>query len=300
MPVIGFLNGGSVASWGPFVATFRKGLAELGFVEGKNVIIEFRWAEGQPGRLPALATELVDRQVTLIVAAGGDHAVLAAKAASITTPIVFISGSDPVKLGLVASLGRPGGRLTGITQFTAALEPKRLEILREAVPHAALIALLVNPDYPASEFQVREVEMAARAMGQQIMISRANSESSIDSVFAELVENRASALLVASDPFFTTQRHKLVALSARHALPTIYQWREFAAIGGLMSYGTDLTESYRLVASYVAKMLKGVRAEDLPVQQSTKVELVVNLKTAKNLGLTFPNSLLGRADEVIE
>jgi putative ABC transport system substrate-binding protein len=282
------------------VATFRKSLAEWGFAEGKNIIIEFRWAEGQAGRLPALATELVDRQVTLIVAAGGDHAVLAAKGASITTPIVFISGSDPVKLGLVASLSRPGGKLTGITQFTAALEPKRLEILREAVPHAALIALLVNPDYPASEFQVNEIEMAARAVGQKIMISRANSESSIDAVFADLVENRASALLVASDPFFTTQRDKLVALSARHALPTIYQWREFAAIGGLMSYGTDLTESYRLVASYVGKMLKGARAEDLPVQQSTKVELVVNLKTAKNLGLTFPNSLLGRADEVIE
>ena len=300
MPVIGFLNGASSASWMPFVVSFRRGLKEAGFVEGQNVAIEYRWAEGQADALPKLAAELVGRQPAVLVAAGGDQAVLAARAATTVIPVAFISGSDPVKLGLVASLNRPGGNLTGITQFTATLEPKRLELLRETVPDAALIALLVNPDYPASQSQVTEVQTAANTVGQKVLVLDANSEKRIEASFAELVERRANALLIGSDPFFTARREKLVALAAQHRLPTIYQWREFAAIGGLMSYGTDLSDSYRLLGGYAGQILKGAKTADLPVQQSTKVDLVLNLKTAKTLGLTFPISLLGRADEVIE
>jgi putative ABC transport system substrate-binding protein len=300
MPVIGFLNGASPLTWAPFVVAFRNGLKEAGYIEGQNVTVEYAWANGKAGPLPKIATELVARQPAVIVAGGGDQAVIAAKTATTTIPIVFISGSDPVKIGFVASLNRPGGNLTGITQFTAALEPKRLELLRETVPNAALIAMLVNPDYPASQSQVSEVQSAASALGQKIVIQSANSESGIDAAIADIVQKRADALLVGSDPFFTAQRERLVGLAARHRLPTIYQWREFAAIGGLMSYGTDLTDSYRLLGSYAARVLKGIKPADLPVQQSTKVGLVVNLKTAKALDLTFPNSLLGRADEVIE
>jgi ABC-type uncharacterized transport system substrate-binding protein len=300
MPVIGFLNGASPGPWTPFVLSFRNGLREAGFIEGQNVAIEYRWAEGQADPLPKLAAELVGRQPAVLVAAGGDQAVLAAKGATATIPVVFISGSDPVKLGLVASLNRPGGNFTGVTQFTAALEPKRLELLRETVPNASLVGLLVNPDYPASQSQVREVQTAASAIGQEVLVLNANSENGIDASFAEFVRQRANALLIGSDPFFTARREKLVTLSAEHRLPTIYQWREFAAIGGLMSYGTDLADSYRLLGGYAGQILKGAKTADLPVQQSTKVDLVLNLKTAKTLGLTFPISLLGRADEVIE
>jgi putative ABC transport system substrate-binding protein len=300
MPVIGFLNGASPLTWAPFVGAFRNGLKEAGYVEGQNVAVEYVWADGKTGPLPKIAADLVTRQPAVIVAGGGDQAVIAAKTATTTIPIVFISGSDPVKIGFVASLNRPGGNLTGITQFTAALEPKRLELLRETVPNAALIAMLVNPDYPASQSQVSEVQSAAIALGQKIAIQSANSESGIDVAIADLVQKRVDALLVGSDPFFTAQRERLVRLAARHRLPTIYQWREFAVIGGLMSYGTDLTDSYRLLGSYAARVLKGTNPADLPVQQSTKVGLVVNLKTAKALDLTFPTSLLGRADEVIE
>jgi putative ABC transport system substrate-binding protein len=300
MPVIGFLNGASPTTWAPFVSAFRNGLKEAGYIDGQNVVVEFRWAEGQAGPLPKLALELAGRQPTVIVAAGGDQAVLAARDATTTIPIVFISGSDPVKLGLVASLNRPGGNLTGITQLTAALEPKRLELLREAIPNATLIALLVNPDYPASPAQIAEVQSAGRAFGQSILVLHANSEKGIDEAFASLSQNHVNALLIGSDPFFTTRREKLVALAAKHRVPTIYQWREYANIGGLMSYGTDLADSYRLLGTYAGRIIKGAKPADLPVQQSTKVDLVVNLKTAKMLGLTFPNSLLGLADEVIE
>jgi putative ABC transport system substrate-binding protein len=300
MPVIGFLNGASPLTWAPFVAAFRNGLKEAGYVEGQNVTVEYSWADGKAEPLPKIAAELVARQPAVIVAGGGDQAVIAAKTATTTIPIVFISGSDPVKIGFVASLNRPGGNLTGITQFTAALEPKRLELLRETVPSAALIAMLVNPDYPASRSQVSEVQSAASALGQKTVIQNASSESGIDAAIVDIVQKRADALLVGSDPFFTAQRERLVTLAARHRVPTIYQWREFAVIGGLMSYGTDLTDSYRLLGSYAARVLKGTKPADLPVQQSTKVGLVVNLKTAKALDLTFPTSVLGRADEVIE
>jgi putative ABC transport system substrate-binding protein len=299
-PVVGFLNGSSPATWAPFATAFRTGLKEIGYIEGQNVAIEYRWAEGRAGPLPTLAAELVGGKPAVIVAAGGDQAVLAAKNATTTTPILFISGSDPVKLGLVASLNRPGGNLTGVTQFTAALEPKRFELLRETVPNARLIALLVNPDYPSSQTQVSEVQSAARAIGQSIVVINANTESGIDAAVADIVQKRGDAVLVGSDPFFTSQREKLVGLAALHKLPSIYQWRNFAAIGGLMSYGTDLTESYRLLGNYAGRILKRAKLEDLPVQQLTKVELVLNLKTAKALGLIFPISLLGRADEVIE
>jgi putative tryptophan/tyrosine transport system substrate-binding protein len=300
MPTIGFLNGTSPVTWTPFVVAFRNGLKEAGYIEGQNVAIEYRWAEGHTALLQTLASELVDRQPTVIVVAGGDQVVLAAKNATATIPIVFISGSDPVKLGLVASLNLPGGNLTGITLLTAALEPKRLELLRETVPNASLIALLVNPDYPASRAQVTEVQTAASALGQKILVLNASSEDGLDAAFTRLAQEHAEALLIGSDPFFTTRREKLVALAARYRLPTIYQWREFATIGGLMSYGTDLADSYRLLGGYTGRILKGAKPSDLPVQQSTKVDLVVNLKTAKTLGLAFPLSLLGRADEVIE
>jgi putative tryptophan/tyrosine transport system substrate-binding protein len=300
IPVIGFLNGASPVTWTPFVVAFRNGLKETGYIEGQNVAVEYRWAEGQAGRLPTLATELVGRQPAVIAVAGGDQAVLAAKNVTTTIPIAFISGSDPVKLGLVASLNLPGGNLTGVSLLTAALEPKRLELLRETIPNASLIGLLVNPDYPASVAQVTEVQTAARAIGQRVLILDANSDIGLEGAFTKLVQEHADALLIGSDPFFTTRREKLVSLAAQYRLPTIYQWREFATIGGLMSYGTDLADSYRLLGGYTGRILKGAKPSDLPVQQSTKVDLVVNLKTAKTLGLTFPLSLLGRADEVIE
>jgi putative ABC transport system substrate-binding protein len=300
LPVIGFLNGSSPATWAPFAGAFRRGLKEAGYIEDQNVAIEYRWAEAQAASLPKLARELADRQPAVIVAAGGDQAILTARNANTTAPLLFITGSDPVKLGLVASLNRPGGNLTGVTHFTSALEPKRFELLREAVPTAAVIALLVNPDYPSYQIQIVEVQSAARAVGQTIVVVNATTEETIGAGVDEIVKQRGDALLVGSDPFFTSQREKLVALAGRHKLPAIYQWREFAAIGGLMSYGTDLAEAYRLLGGYAGRILKGARPEELPVQQLTKVDLVLNLKTAKSLGLTLPISLLGRADEIIE
>ena len=283
------------------IATFSQGLREADYVEGQNVAFEYRSAEGQDNRLPAMADDLVRLKVALIVAIGGGTApVQAAKAATATIPIVFTIGGDPVRLGLVASLNRPGGNLTGFTQFTAALEPKRLDLLRELVPNAAVIAMLVNPNYPDSETQVSDVTTAARELATQIYVLKASSEGGIDAAFATLVQQRIGALLVASDPFFYTQREQLVALAAGHAVPAIYQWRDFAVIGGLLSYGTNLSDAWRQAGIYAGKILKGAKPADLPVVQSTKVELVINLKTAKALGLTVPLPLLGRADEVIE
>jgi len=300
MPVIGFLNGQTPNAHALPTASFRQGLNEAGFAEGQNVAIEYRWAEGHYERLPALAADLVGRQVAVMVTTGSLLSSIVGKAATTTIPIVFVVGSDPVKMGLVSSLNRPGGNVTGITQFTTALEPKRLEMLHELVPSAGVVGVLVNPNNPTTEAQLREMQAAASTMGKQIDILKAGSERDIDTVFATLDQQRPGALLVGSDPFLSGRIEQLVAQAAHHAVPAIFQWREFAAAGGLMSYGTNLADSYRLAGIYTGRILKGAKPTDLPVQQSTRVELVINLKTAKALGLTFPNSLLARADEVIE
>jgi putative ABC transport system substrate-binding protein len=263
------------------------------------VAIEYRWAEGQTDRLPALAADLVRRQVGVIAAAGSAPA-LAAKTATATIPIVFSGGGDPVRLGLADSLSRPGGNATGVNMFSTSLEPKRLGLLREIVPNAALIAVLVNPTGPNSEAQSRDIQEAARAVGQKIHILHASSEGELDTSFATVTQLRAAALLTGSDFFFNSRRDHIVALAARHAIPAIYEWREFAAAGGLMSYGTNLAETYRQVGIYTGRILKGDKPADLPVVQPTKFEFVINLKTAKVLGLAIPNSMQLLADEVIE
>jgi putative tryptophan/tyrosine transport system substrate-binding protein len=296
MPVIGFLHGTSFESRA--VAAFRQGLGELGFVEGQNVAFEYRWAENHYDRLPALAAELVRRQVAVIVA--NTPAALAAKGATSIIPIVFSTGSDPVKLGLVASFNRPGGNVTGTTQFAAALEAKRLELLQELVPNSAVIAALVNPNYSDAEIQSQELRKAARSLSLQFHIFNAGTEREIDTAFATLVQQRAGALVVTADPFFFSRREQLVALAARHAVPAIYEWRDFAALGGLMSYGTDRVDTWRLVGIYTGRILKAEKPADLPVLQPTKFELVINLKTAKALGLTLSDKLLVAADAVID
>jgi ABC-type uncharacterized transport system substrate-binding protein len=298
MPVIGFLGIGSPGPVrAPYLAAFRQGLSETGYIEGQNLSIEFRWAEGSSDRLPALAADLVGHKVDVIVTQGGILPALAAKGATSTIPIVFTGGA-PVEQGLVASLARPGGNLTGFTFFLIELVPKRLELLSELVPEARVIALLVNPSPPNS--WLGELQQAARTKGVQLLILKAATESEIDAAFASLVELRAGALLVGPDPFFNDRREQLVALAARYALPTSYEWRESVAAGGLISYGPSLTAAYRQVGIYAGRILKGEKPADLPVQQPTRFELVVNLQTAKALGLTVPPSILARADEVIE
>ena len=300
MPVIGFLNSTSAAPYVPFVESFRRGLGETGFIEGQNVAIEFRWAEGHYDRLPALAADLVRRQVAVIVATGGPGSGQAAKAATATIPIVFSSGADPVREGLVASFNRPGGNATGVNVLLSAMEGKRLGLLREMVPDAALIAVLLNPAMPTFDDQVNDVQTAARSVGQRLHILRASNDGEIDAAFATAAELRAGALLVGADPFLFIRREHLLGLASRYSIPAIYELREYAAAGGLMSSGVNLAEAYRLVGVYTGRVLKGEKPSELPVQQATKVELILNLETAKALGLTVPPRLLAIADEVIE
>jgi putative ABC transport system substrate-binding protein len=299
MPVIGDLSSTSPGQFERLTAAFRQGLNEAGYIEGQNVAIEYRWAEGQYDRLPALAADLVRRQVAVILAEGNTPA-LAAKAATSTIPIVFI-GNDPVRTGLVARINRPGGNLTGVELFVGPLGAKRLGLLHELIPNAAVIALLVNPDNANTATMRNDVEEAGRTIGRQIVVVNARSGRDLDTAFATLVGQRAGGLLVGGDPFFdSVLRDQLVTLAARHSLPTIYPQREYAADGGLMSYGTSLADAYRLAGTYTGRILKGEKPADLPVQQATRFEFVVNLKTAKTLGLAFPAALLVRADEVIE
>jgi putative ABC transport system substrate-binding protein len=301
MPVIGYLHSGSRGLTAPGVAALREGLSQTGYVEGQNVAIEYRWAEGRYDRLPALAADLVGRKVDVIATGGTEAPARAAKNATSTIPIVFIVGGvDPVGSGLVASLARPGGNLTGFTVLNGELRAKRLELLSELVPQARVIALLVNPNTGEAASQIRNAQEAAGAKGVQLPIVKASTESEIDAAFATLVQLHADALIVVAEPFLDSRREQLVALAARHAVPAIYDWREYAAAGGLISYGPSLTGTWRQVGIYVGKILKGTKSADLPVEQSTTFELVVNLKTAKTLGLTVPSSILARADEVIE
>jgi putative tryptophan/tyrosine transport system substrate-binding protein len=301
LPVIGFLHGASRDPYARFLPAFHQGLKETGYTEGGNVAIEYRWAEDRYDRLPALAADLVDRHVTVIAAAGSTPAALAAKAATTTIPIVFLVGVDPVALGLVASLARPGGNLTGVTNLTSEIGPKRLEMLHALIPTATTIALLVNPKSPdLSEPQAQELQVAARRMGLQLHVLSASTEQEIDAAFATLVRLRAGGLVIGADTLFIDRAEQLAALALHHRVPAIFQYPEFTAAGGLMSYGTDLREVLRVAGVYTGRILKGEKPTDLPVQQATKVELIINLKTAKALGLTMPTALLVRADEVIE
>ena len=300
MPVIGLLGTASAAEWTDLVAAFHHGLGQTGFFEGQNLRAEYLWADGQFDRLPALAAELVQHQVAAIVTTGSANSTRAAKAATATTPIVFVIGTDPVKLGLVTSFNRPGGNMTGVSWLAAALGPKQLELVTDLLPNAPVIAMLVNPDNPVSESELEEVQEVSRVQGREIFGLRARSEHEIGAAFATLIQHRVGGLLVSSDSLFFARRDQLVTLAARHAVPAIYPVREYAAAGGLMSYGTRLSDAYRQVGIYTGRILKGEKPGDLPIVQASKVELVVNLKTAKGLGLTIPPTLLARADEVIE
>jgi putative tryptophan/tyrosine transport system substrate-binding protein len=299
LPVIGFLHGASSDGYEPMATSFRQGLKEAGYVDRQNVAIEFRWAEGHYDQLPALAADLVRRQVALIVT-GGTPAAFAAKAATSTIPTLILVGVDPVQLGLVGSLNRPGGNVTGLAVLTVELEAKKLELLHELIPTASTIALLVNPTNVLSKSETKDVQDAARLLGLHLHVLNASTEGQIDVAFAALVELRATALVVSVDTFLNNSRGQIVALAARYAVPAVYGVRDYVNAGGLMSYGTDLIDVYRQQGIYAGRILKGARPADLPIQQVTKVALVINLKTAKALGLTFPITLLGRADEVIE
>ena len=300
MPVIGVLASRSLEQGRQFMAAFREGLNQAGFREGQSVVIEYLSAEDRYDLMPALAAELVRRQVTVLVAVGGVPPGLAAKGATSIIPIVFIIGGDPVKLGLVESLNRPGGNVTGVTILSGTLTAKRLELLRELLPGAGAVAFLINPTSPEVETQLTDVQTAARTVGQDIVVVEAGSVHDLDAAFAALQQQRASAVLIANDAIFVNHRKELVALAARHSIPAMYFVREFADEGGLISYGNSLTDAYRRVGTQTARILKGAKPGDLPVEQAVKVELVINLRTAKTLGLTLPISLLGRADEVIE
>jgi putative tryptophan/tyrosine transport system substrate-binding protein len=301
MPVVGFLNGGTAEGYAPMVAAFRQGLKEAGYVEAQNVIIEYRWAEGQYDRLPSLAAELVQQKVS-VIAATTTPAALAAKAATSTVPIVFTTGGDPIKLGLVASLGRPGGNVTGSTQLSVEVGPKRLELARELFPGATTFALLVNPANPLAATVSKDLQAIADTLGVRLHVLHASTEADFEAAFATAAQLRAAALVISgADPVFGSHAAQLGALALRHSVPAIYQFREFAAAGGLMSYGGYTTDTYRLGGVYTGRILKGEKPADLPVVQfSTKVELILNLKTARALGITVPLPLSGRADEVIE
>jgi putative ABC transport system substrate-binding protein len=300
MPVIGFMNAASAKSYARHLSAFLKGLGETGYIDGQNVAIEYRWAEGENDRLPAMADDLVHRQVA-VIAATSAPAALAAKAATTTIPIVFETGGDPVKLGLVPSLNHPGGNVTGVTQTNVETVPKRLQLLHELVPTARVMALLVNPTDPAlAETNTKDVQAAARALGLEFHVLTASTERDLDGVFAKLIQLRAGGLVIGSGAFFTSRSEQLGALTVGHAVPAIHDKREFAVAGGLMSYGGNIADSYRLAGVYTGRVLKGDKPADLPVQQVTKVEMTINQKTAKALGLNIPEPMIGRADEVIE
>ncbi len=291
LPVIGFLNSGSPGPFAHLVAAFREGLAEMGYVEGRSVAIEYRWAEGRYDRLPELAGDLVRRPVDVLVATGGENSALAAKAATSSLPVVFAIGGHPVDLGLVASLNRPGGNLTGLTQYTGPLESKRLGLLHELVPAARTIAALLNPNFANAVAQRKDIEEGARRLGVQLVTLTATTEAEFEPLFATLARRRVDALLVGSDPFFNTRRDRLVALAARYKVLAIYEFREFTAAGGLMSYGADLAEGYRQIGAYTGRILQGAKPGELPILQPTRFEFIINLKTAKGLGLTIPTAL---------
>jgi putative ABC transport system substrate-binding protein len=300
MPVIGYLNSTSADPNAPFAAAFRQGLGEAGWVEGQNVAIEYRWADGNYDRLPTLAADLVGHKVDVIATSGGDRSAVAAKTATLTIPIVSVIGGDPVAAGLIASLARPGGNLTGVSFLTAELMPKRLELLSELVPQTKVLALLVNPDNPQTEGVINDMQRAAQAKGVQLQVVKTSTKAEIDAAFASLPQSQPGALAVQADPFFIARREQLVSLTSSYAIPAIYEWRGFVTAGGLISYGASITGVYRQVGAYAGQILKGAKPADLPVQQPTTFELVVNLNTAKALGLTVPPSILARADEVIE
>ena len=300
MPTIGFLSSRSPGESAALVAAFRQGLNEAGFVEGRNLAIAFRWAEGHYERLPALATELVGLHVWAIVATGGTPPALAAKAATAAIPIVFSAVTDPVSVGLVASFNRPGGNITGMSLFSSAIEAKRLEVLHEMVPKATVVGMLVNPNNPNAEADAKATEAAARALKLELHVIEVRSEQDIEGAFATLVQNGVAAFVVSADALFNMRRDQIAALAVRHALPAIYQFRDFVEAGGLMSYGASITDNYRKAGFYTGRILKGEKPADLPVEQPTKFELIINLKTAKALGLTVPDKLLALADEAIE
>jgi ABC-type uncharacterized transport system substrate-binding protein len=300
MPVIGFMSGRSPEDSKHLVAAFRQGLSEAGFVEGQNIVIEYRWGLGQYDRMPALAADLVNRRVAVLVGVGGDISAVAAKQATSTIPIVFGTGSDPIKAGMVESLSRPGGNATGYSLLTNQMEPKRLSMLHDLMPGAAVIGVLLNPNFPPAARQLQDLEEAARTIGQQLFVSKASNDGELSAAFTSLVQQRVGALLVAADPYFDTRRDQIIAFAKQNRLPAIYQLREYAVAGGLISYGPSITDMYRQAGIYTGRILKGARPADLPVVQPTKFDFVINLKTAKALGLTVPPGLLNAADEVIE